>query len=65
MKQQKYDEDIPEGHPAVETRDLKPDDQLLRRHGFKIHARPKNGPAMWAKQGEMFTEAAALRSVRS
>lgn len=57
----RYDSDIPEGHAFAETRDLKPDDRLLRRHGFKIKSRPARGPVTWTKGGEEYVQEEALR----
>jgi hypothetical protein len=64
MSQKKYDEDIPEGHRAQENRLFWPDDIRLRCSGFTIHARPKNGPPVWTKGGQVFTQAAAIESLR-
>ena len=36
-------------------------DSQLRMHGFRIHARPKNKPAVWVKDGEYFSHADAVR----
>lgn len=36
-------------------------DQLLRDHGFKIEARPNNGPAIWRRGDRTFTVSGALR----
>lgn len=57
----KYDSDIPEGHPAQEHRDLQPRDATLRKNGFKIEHRPKDGPAIWSLGGQMFTEEEAYK----
>jgi hypothetical protein len=62
ITRQPYDADIPEGHAFVETRDFHPSDRMLRDHGFKIHARPRNGAAVWKLKGVLFTqEEAELR----
>jgi RecJ-like exonuclease len=37
-------------------------DQALRRKGFTIHARPAKGPAVWVKDGTLYTEAQALEA---
>jgi hypothetical protein len=37
-------------------------DRALRRKGFAIHARPAKGPAVWAKDGVLYTEAEALEA---
>lgn len=42
-----------------ERRDWHPGDARLRRHGFKIEARPRRGPAVWGRGGGRFTEAEA------
>jgi hypothetical protein len=39
-----------------------PQDRALRRHGFAIHARPAKGPAVWVKEGRLYTEAEALEA---
>jgi hypothetical protein len=39
-----------------------PQDRALRRKGFAIHARPRTGPALWAKEGRLYTEAQALEA---
>lgn len=44
----------------AERADYHPRDRLLRRHGFRIAARPKNRPAVWTKAGESYTEAEAV-----
>lgn len=47
---------IPDGHAFAETRNLRPRDQRLRRQGFRIFSRPNAGPAIWTRQGKLFTE---------
>lgn len=50
-----------------ERADRYPADTFLREHGFKIHSRPKTGPAVWERHGvayphdEAVTYARALR----
>jgi hypothetical protein len=39
-----------------------PQDRALRRHGVTILARPRTGPALWAKDGVVYTEAQALEA---
>jgi hypothetical protein len=39
-----------------------PQDRALRRKGFAIHARPRKGPAVWVKDGTLYTEAEALEA---
>lgn len=43
----KPEEDVPKGSPSASTSGRFPNDQLLRLHGWVIHARPKKGPALW------------------
>lgn len=38
-----------------------PVDIALRRHGFKIHSRKKDEPAVWSKGDKLFTEMGAVR----
>ncbi|HYF24300.1 MAG TPA: hypothetical protein VD931_01035 [Baekduia sp.] len=52
-------------HPSAESRDLKPDDRLLRRHGFRIVSRPKGGPNLWSRGGVVRPEDEALRACRN
>jgi hypothetical protein len=59
MATPKYDADIPEVHAFVETRSLNPRDTLLRSCNFRIHARPKNGEAIWIRDGNLFGQAEA------
>lgn len=37
-------------------------DRLLRDHGFRIHARPDHGPAVWSRSGHLYTFNEALQS---
>jgi RecJ-like exonuclease len=49
----------------IDTRDhggRHPQDRALRRKGFAIHARPAKGPAVWVKDGTLYTEAQALEA---
>lgn len=39
-------------------------DRLLRRHGFRIHARPTKGPATWERHGKVFYETVAVKIAR-
>lgn len=61
-------EDLPAGHPSIETRNRHPDDQRLRSHGFFIVSRPRTGPNRWGlgrdhwgKPVETMTEAEAFQ----
>ena len=40
-----------------------PRDQLLRKHGYKIHARPKDQEPTWEKNGKLYSQRKALRSL--
>ncbi len=51
---------VPAGHPSAETRNLIPDDTLLRKHGFRVRSRPRKGPPTWSLAGKTYTEAEAL-----
>ena len=54
-----------DAHPWAETRDIRPDDRLLRAHGFTILARPKDGPTIWVRNGIQRTEREALMMCRT
>lgn len=45
---------------TAETPDLKPDDALLRRHGFAIHERKTGRTPIWVRHGKTYLEGAAL-----
>lgn len=47
-----------------QTRPIETEDQFLRRMGFRIHARPANGPAIWARKWLRATHAEALTIAR-
>lgn len=36
-----------------------PADQELRKRGYKIHARPSGGPAIWTKDGKLYRQVRA------
>lgn len=42
-----------------------PEDQELRRGGFRIHARPRGAPAVWERRGELYAHAEALAVYRA
>jgi hypothetical protein len=46
-----------------EKRDRFPNDQRLRRFGFRIHSRPSNGPAVWERNGHIYEWSEAQRIV--
>jgi hypothetical protein len=54
--------DTTEDYDTRETAARHPQDRALRRKGFAIHARPAKGPAVWTKQGRLYTEAQALET---
>jgi hypothetical protein len=54
--------DTADDYDTRETAARHPQDRALRRKGFTIHARPAKGPAVWAKQGRLYTEAEALEA---
>lgn len=56
----RYDSDIPEGHGWAETSDRCPRDRLLRACGFTIHSRRRGLPALWQRQGKVWTELEAI-----
>lgn len=60
MAKKYLDNDLPTESSWAETRDLKPLDSLLRKYGFKIHSRPRNGPATWIKDGTVLEQEDAL-----
>ncbi len=52
------DEPATSGRGWGETRNLNPTDQRIRAAGFHIHARPKNGEAIWIDtMGDLWTQA--------
>lgn len=51
------------GEPTRETKDRFPTDQKLRKFGFVIATRPKNGKALWKRGGEMFCQERALELI--
>ncbi len=59
----KYDADVPEGHPSSETRTMNSKDILLRRAGFKIKHRPKDGEAVWTRHGKEYAQSEALELI--
>jgi hypothetical protein len=38
-------------------------DRFLRAFAFIIHARPKNGPVVWGRNGKLYTESEAHAQV--
>jgi hypothetical protein len=45
---------------TAETRDLKPNDTILRKYGFAIYSRPKGKEPTWIKNGKLYDEGCAL-----
>ncbi len=56
-------EEIDDTHAFQETRDLRPLDTLLRRHGWRIRSRPRNGRDLWERNGEIISFEEALASI--
>lgn len=48
------------GETTKETRPMCVTDQFLRRHGFQIHSRPKDGEAVWIRGGRTYIQSLAL-----
>lgn len=40
------------------------DDELIRRYGFAIHSRPRDGEAVWTRNGKLVGHSAALEIAR-
>jgi hypothetical protein len=53
-------EDFPDVSPSQDLTERYPEDQFLRKHNFRIHARPGHGPAVWSREGHLYTFAEAL-----
>lgn len=52
-------------HGWAETRNRHEQDQDLRQHGFRIHARPKGQEPTWrAPDGQLLPQAVALRRLQ-
>jgi hypothetical protein len=54
--------DTAEDYDTRETVARHPQDRALRRKGFAIHARPAKGPAVWVKDGVLYTQEQALEA---
>jgi hypothetical protein len=50
-------------HAWKENRNLYPIDQLLRKHGFRIHSRQLGKMAVWKRGEDFYTEAEALATI--
>ena len=50
-------------HPWASSLNRFAVDTLLRKAGFQIATRPKNGPTIWSKGGRQYTERQALKSL--
>ena len=47
--------------PSADRTGRYPEDAVLRKAGYRIHARPKDGPAVWETgRGELLTQAEAM-----
>lgn len=49
---------------TTENRDIHPDDTTLRKFEFRIFSRPRDGPAIWTRHGEQFSQKEAIAIVR-
>lgn len=62
----KYDEDIDLTSPSIDQTNRFATDALLRKYGFRIHARSKSSPEpLWSKDGIIFPQAEAVYRVPS
>ena len=52
------------GHPSQDRTFRHAGDALLRRHGFRIHSRPKGDRPLWQRDGVVMAEETALALVR-
>jgi hypothetical protein len=46
--------------PTVDRTERFAEDARLRRNGFAIHRRPRDGEPLWIKAGVLFTHSEAL-----
>lgn len=51
-------------HAFKETRNLNPNDQVIRGAGFRILARPAGGLPTWIRGGAVYSQEQALRVAR-
>jgi hypothetical protein len=59
----KYEEPTDDTHTFASKENHFPNDQLLRKHGFRILSRKPGQEAIWVKQGKEFTESGALKLI--
>lgn len=53
-------------HPSQSKSSFYPEDVYLRRHGYRIHSRPKKGEAVWInREGELLVHSEAIRKCRN
>jgi hypothetical protein len=50
-------------HSWASTARRFPQDQLLRRNNYVIHARPRDGEPGWERNGQTYTQAQALAEI--
>ena len=50
----------PVGHPSQDETPRFTDDQRLRKYGFAIHSRPKDGVPLWTYGRDIYDELEAL-----
>lgn len=63
----KAPESLPEDFlsPGAGSTSRFPDDDILRLHGFTIHARPRNGQPVWRRGKKLLFQRDALLLVRA
>lgn len=49
-----------DSHPSQETRSFHPSDDLLRRNGYVLVERPKNGEPIWKRGQSKLPQSLAL-----
>jgi hypothetical protein len=52
------------GSPSADTTDRFHTDALLRHAGFRIHSRPRVGPAVWSFRGALMTYTEAVAQMK-
>lgn len=57
-------EALPDAKPSQDHSRRYQDDQLLRLHGFQIHARPRGCEPLWMRDGELLLQSEALLRCR-
>lgn len=57
-------EDLP-GNPFADTTDRHPTDAMLRKFGFRIRERPRDGEPVWERGGKLYFQSVAERIVKN